>query len=58
MITEKEVRFPSSITLSKECMDIITKLLNKNPEERLGYKSIKEIKNHAFFRDVSFEDIL
>jgi hypothetical protein len=39
-------------------MDIIIKLLNKNPEERLGYKNIKEIKNHPFYKDINFEDLL
>lgn len=58
MIADKDVRFPASMPLSKECMDIIIRLLNKNPLERLGYKSIKEIKNHPFFKDVNFDEIL
>ena len=38
------------------CLDFITKLLNKNPEERLGSKyGEKEIKHHMFFTDLNWD---
>mgnify|MGYP002626765387 CR=1 FL=1 len=37
-------------------LDFITKLLNKNPEERLGSKyGEKEIKHHMFFTDLNWD---
>ncbi|EGR30983.1 protein kinase domain protein [Ichthyophthirius multifiliis] len=57
-IIEKDVRFPQSVPLSKECMDIVIKLLQKNPEERLGYKDVQDIKNHPFFKEINFDDLI
>lgn len=37
--------------------DIITKLLNKNPDERLGAKSIEEIKQHPWFSDIDWNNV-
>ena len=38
------------------CLDFITKLLNKNPEERLGGKyGEKEIKHHMFFSGLNWD---
>lgn len=43
MIKSKKVVFPDpvrhKINMSDECKDFITKLLNKNPDERLGTKT-------------------
>ena len=39
--------------------DLITKLLNKNYEERLGYQNgFEEIKQHEFFKDFNFDELL
>lgn len=36
--------------MSPECKDLIIKLLNPDPNKRLGSKGAKEIKHHAWFK--------
>ena len=44
------------VNYSNELMDLITKLLNKNPLKRLGAKNDSdEILQHPFFADVDIE---
>ena len=50
-----EVRFPTEQYISADLMDLIKKLLTKDPEKRLGCGGIKDIKEHPFFSDVNFE---
>ncbi|KAL4427052.1 hypothetical protein ABPG74_001007 [Tetrahymena malaccensis] len=58
-ISEKDVKFPTSTPLSKECMDIILRLLKKDPNERLGsVNGTKDIKEHPWFAKINFDDIL
>jgi serine/threonine protein kinase len=45
LICKGEVKFPSH--LSNECRDLIRKLLNKNPKERL---SLKDVINHNWIK--------
>lgn len=59
IVINKEIKFPTSISISENLKDLINQLLNKKFEERLGYKNgIEEIKNHAFFKDFNFEELL
>lgn len=48
------------ITMAKESVDIIQKLLNRNPTQRLGYgeRDALEIMEHQYFADISFQDVL
>ena len=50
---ETDIKYPEKI--SNEAKDIISKLLEIEPEKRLGYKSSDEIKNSAFFNEVDFD---
>ena len=59
LIEKSELRFPKDSKASKSAKDLISKLLNKNPEKRLGYmKDFDDIKNHEFFKGFNFGDIL
>ena len=40
-----------------EAADFINKLLLKDPQKRLGYSGIKELKNHCWFRGFNFRDL-
>lgn len=44
--------------LPKEPKDLITKLLQRNPKERLGTGGAMEVKSHPFLNDVCWEDLL
>lgn len=47
------------ITMAKESVDIIQKLLNRNPQFRLGSseRDALDIMEHQYFADINFEDI-
>ena len=55
LIKTSPVKFPKKINLSEEAKDIIQKLLEKSPKNRLGSKGgIEEIKKHPFFAKIDF----
>ncbi len=33
-------------------------LLEKNPDKRLGFNGAKEIKNHKWFENISWDDLI
>ena len=58
-INKTELKFPKNPTISEDAKDLIKNLVNKNVEERLGYKNgLEEFKNHPFFKDFDFENLL
>ena len=40
----------ADIPITKECFDLLEKLLNKDPLKRLGNNGYQEILNHPFFK--------
>jgi serine/threonine protein kinase len=40
---------------SRECNDLLSKLLIRNREKRLGNKGASEIKNHPWFQEIDWE---
>jgi len=58
---DRQIKFPHE--LDTHAIDLINKLLDYAPENRLGMKSnnpfegYNEIKNHPFFSDVDFSGI-
>ncbi|EGR29371.1 protein kinase domain protein [Ichthyophthirius multifiliis] len=54
-IQNKEVKFPSY--LSENAKNLISALLHKNPEERLGKGGSQEVKQHPFFKQINWFDI-
>ena len=54
-IEDNQIEYPEK--MSPEARDIISKLLEEEPEKRLGYKSSDEIKNSDFFKEVDFDQI-
>lgn len=57
-IRKEAPRFPAS--LSRECQDLISRLLIKNPKHRLGSGrgGIEEIKMHPWFKEINWDDLL
>ena len=63
LIKKKPVYFPDparhKIKMSDECKDFITKLLEKDPANRLGTKEgIDDIMRHPFFADLNVDDLV
>jgi len=63
LIKKKPVYFPDparhKIKMSDECKDFITKLLEKDPANRLGTKEgIEEIMRHPFLADLKLDQLL
>lgn len=50
-----EVTFPTRFTISDDAKHFILALLNRNPNERLGADSSKEVKNHPWLAEIDFE---
>ncbi|EJD40892.1 hypothetical protein AURDEDRAFT_115756 [Auricularia subglabra TFB-10046 SS5] len=57
-ILEDEPLYP--ITMPRDAVSILQKLLTRDPTRRLGSSKsdAEEIKRHPFFKDVSFDDII
>lgn len=61
LIQKGKLIFPDpvkhKIFMSEEMKDFITKLLVRNPEERLGHKNSDEIFNHPWLETVKWDKI-
>ena len=58
VIMKNELKFPEK-KVSENLKDLIEKLLKKNWEERLGNDGdFNKIKNHPFFQDFNFDDLI
>lgn len=56
-IRSKEVKFSDSWRLSEDWKGIIRKLLTKEPSQRLGYNSTREVMNHPWFKSVNWDKL-
>jgi hypothetical protein len=54
LIQHGEIKFPVSNPLSDSAEDLIGKLLNRDPYERLGVNGAEEIKSHDFFQNLDW----
>ncbi len=59
IIEKNELKFPTDIQISESLKNLIKKLLDKNPDKRLGNNNdFIEIKNQDFFKDFNFDELL
>lgn len=58
LITTSKIRFPSKIKLTPATKDIISLLLKKNPNERLGKGGLEQVINHPFFQSVNTKNVI
>lgn len=56
LILSGQYKLPSFLSI--EACDFISKLLTQNPNKRLGFNGSKEIKEHAFMKEIDFDLIL
>jgi serum/glucocorticoid-regulated kinase 2 len=57
-ILSEPLYFPGLDIVSLSAKDILTKLLNRNPEQRLGANGASEIKAHPFFHCIDWHKLL
>ena len=56
-ISENRLMFPEFF--SEELKDLLRKMLDKDPKKRIGIENDKsDIKNHEFFKDINWDDIM
>ncbi|KIM33955.1 hypothetical protein M408DRAFT_18924 [Serendipita vermifera MAFF 305830] len=55
-ILQDPLRFPEE--MSPDARNLITRLLNREPEGRLGSEGAEEIKKHPFFKSIDFKKLL
>ncbi|KAI8979745.1 kinase-like domain-containing protein [Mycotypha africana] len=55
-ILQDPLRFPDDV--SEPARDLLTRLLNRDPDSRLGYKSTDEIRNHPFFASIDWTKLM
>ena len=56
-ISENRLMFPEFF--SEELKDLLRRMLDKNPQNRIGISNDKnDLKNHEFFRDINWDDIM
>ncbi|KAI0868174.1 kinase-like protein [Hypoxylon argillaceum] len=55
-ITSQELIVEESV--SSEATDILTRLLEKDHTKRLGVGGVSEVKAHAFFQDIDWDELL
>ena len=57
-ILHEPLHFPDEDVVPSVARDLLTKLLNRNPAERLGANGSAEIKSHPFFNSVDWRKLL
>lgn len=58
-VVKKNVEFTEKSSVSLTCKDVITKLLKKNPAERLGSKGdMEEVLSHPWFAEINIPELL
>lgn len=59
-ILQEELKFPKDLIKSADAKDLLTKLLDRNPETRLGssVQDAEEIKNHPFFAKIDWDGLM
>eukprot|EP00009_Paramoeba_aestuarina_P003781 CAMPEP_0201513356 /NCGR_PEP_ID=MMETSP0161_2-20130828/5424_1 /ASSEMBLY_ACC=CAM_ASM_000251 /TAXON_ID=180227 /ORGANISM="Neoparamoeba aestuarina, Strain SoJaBio B1-5/56/2" /LENGTH=346 /DNA_ID=CAMNT_0047909529 /DNA_START=32 /DNA_END=1072 /DNA_ORIENTATION=- len=54
-VLHKELKFPHTVEISKDCKDFVRKLLRTDPKKRLGSNNgASDLKGHAFFKNVNW----
>ncbi|XP_057457026.1 probable serine/threonine protein kinase IRE isoform X2 [Lotus japonicus] len=57
-IINRDIQWPKiPEEISYDAFDLMNKLLNENPVQRLGATGATEVKRHAFFKDISWDTL-
>lgn len=55
----EKIKIPKTPKISGACKKLLISLLEKDPHKRIGcgHKGVSEIKKHAFFKGIVWEDV-
>jgi serine/threonine protein kinase len=56
-LTQIKVNYKDALNYSYDCIDFVNKLLISNPEKRLGFKDINELKVHSWFKGYDWNNL-
>ncbi|CAK80843.1 unnamed protein product (macronuclear) [Paramecium tetraurelia] len=58
LICQGELHFPKGILISNECKDLISRLLQQDSSQRIGFSNdFKEIQAHPWFQDIDWTEL-
>lgn len=57
-VINDEIEWPEEEELPEEAQDLITRLLQQNPFDRLGTSGAHEVKEHLFFEPLDWDNLL
>ena len=57
-IKTKQPYWEDHTHLSPAASSLLHQLLEKDPKKRIGTNGIEELKNHAYFADIDWDDVL
>ena len=52
----KRLKFPEDF--SEDCKSLLSMLFVKNPDKRLGNEGALEVKEHPFFSDINWDELI
>lgn len=55
-INHSKLTFPKG--LASDAKSLLTKLLERNPQNRLGAKGTAQIKEHSFFKSINWQELI
>ncbi len=56
-VVKLEPFFHNMVKISDELKDLIKQCLQKVPKDRIGYEDITKIRDHAWFKDINWDDV-
>ena len=57
-LTNIKIDYNKTKNISFSCIDFINKLIIINPKKRIGFYNIEELKNHDFFKNFTWNDLI
>ena len=56
-ISNLAIKYTRNLNYSSDCIDFINKLIIDNPQKRIGYKDVNELKTHQWFKGFNWDKL-